>query len=119
MLECDEFQEAMSVPLSVTNTFIMLMKRESNPISDFFVLKPQYTLPMQTSNFNIRLCQDNEVDTQCTCRTLVEVFHDSCKIHTAEDNEDEVQCTQYNSSTQSSYRWYQSNQVIKGFKYHS
>lgn len=119
MLECDKFQEAMSTPLSLTNTFIMLKKKDSNPISDFFVPKPQYMLPTQTISFNIKLCQNNQVDTQCTCRTLVKVYHDSHKIHAAENNEDDVQYSQRNSSSQSLYRWYQSKQVIKGFKYHS
>ncbi|XP_014478367.1 PREDICTED: MAD2L1-binding protein isoform X2 [Dinoponera quadriceps] len=118
MLECDEFQEAMNIPLSITNTFIMLKKRDSNPVSDFFVPKSQYALPTQTITFNIRLCQNNQVDIQCTCRTLVKVYHDSYKIHTTKDNdEDNVQYIQ-RSSSPSSYRWYQSKQIIKGFKYH-
>lgn len=121
MLECDEFQEAMSTPSSITNTFIMLKKRDNNPVSDFFIPKPQYVLPTQsTSCFKIRLCQNDSVDTQCTCRTLVKVYHDSCKIHAAEDNhEDNIQYIQRDISTQCSYRWYQSKQIIKGFKYHS
>ncbi|EFN85910.1 MAD2L1-binding protein [Harpegnathos saltator] len=119
MLECDEFQTAMSIPISATNTFIMLKKKDSNPISDFFIPKPQYVIPTQTTSFNIRLCQSNQVNIQCTCRNLVKVHHDSYTLHAAEDyNEDNVQYIQHDSSTQSSYHWHQSKQIIKGFKYH-
>ncbi|XP_011707225.1 PREDICTED: MAD2L1-binding protein-like [Wasmannia auropunctata] len=117
MLECDEFQKAMDVPLNMTNMFVMLRKSDSNSVSDFFLPKPQYVPPAQaTSCFRIRLCHGDQVDVQCSCRTLVEVYHDSCETYL--ENEDDVQYTQYNSSTQSSYRWYQSKQIIKGFKYH-
>ncbi|XP_071558919.1 MAD2L1-binding protein isoform X2 [Temnothorax nylanderi] len=118
MLECDEFQEAMNVPLNMTNMFVMLRKNDSNSVSDFFLPKPQYVPPMQTAScFRIKLCQSDQVDMQCNCRTLVKVYHDSCKTYL--ENEDDVQYTQYNSATQSSYRWYQSKQIIKGFKFSS
>ncbi|XP_011647291.1 MAD2L1-binding protein isoform X2 [Pogonomyrmex barbatus] len=118
MLECDEFQEAMNIPLNMTNMFVMLRKSDSNSVSDFFLPKPQYVPPTQTAScFKIKLCQSDKVDIQCNCRTLIKVCHDSCKIYL--ENEDDVQYTQYNSSTQSSYRWYQSKQIIKGFKFYS
>ncbi|XP_012523357.1 MAD2L1-binding protein [Monomorium pharaonis] len=117
MLECDKFQEAMNVPLSMTNMFIMLRKSDSNSVSDFFLLKPQYVPPNQTANrFKIKLCQSDQVDMQCDCRTLVKVYRDSCET-CLENEENDVQYTQYNSSTESSYRWYQSKQIIKGFKF--
>ncbi|TGZ56508.1 Uncharacterized protein DBV15_07124 [Temnothorax longispinosus] len=118
MLECDEFQEAMNVPLNMTNMFVMLRKNDSNSVSDFFLPKPQYVPPMQTAScFRIKLCQSDQADMRCNCRTLVKVYHDSCKTYL--ENEDDVQYTQYNSATQSSYRWYQSKQIIKGFKFSS
>ncbi|KAL0118690.1 hypothetical protein PUN28_009390 [Cardiocondyla obscurior] len=118
MLECDEFQQAMNDPLNMTNMFVMLRKSDSNLVSDFFLPKPQYVPPVQAVNsFRIKLCQNDKVDVQCNCRTLVKVYHDSCKTYS--ENEDDVQYTQYNNSTQSSYRWYQSKQIIKGFKFYS
>lgn len=116
MLECDEFQEAMSIPSSITNTFVMLKKSDANSVSEFFLPKPQYTPPTQNVNrFKIKLCQNNQADVQCNCRTLVKVYHDSYKTM----NEDDVQCTQNDSPVHSSYRWYQSKQIIKGFKFYS
>lgn len=118
MLECDKFQEAMNVPLNMTNLFVMLRKSDSNSVSDFFLPKPQYVPSVQAAScFRIKLCQSDQVDMQCNCRTLVKVYHDSCKTYL--ENEDDVQYTQYNNSTQSSYRWYQSKQIIKGFKFYS
>jgi len=118
MLECQEFQEAMNIPLNMTNMFIMLKKRDTNVVSEFFLPKPQYMPPIQTTScFKIKLCQNDLLDMQCNCRTLIKVYHDSCKTH-LEDDED-VQYTDYDSSTQSSYRWYQSKQIIKGFKFYS
>lgn len=118
MLECNEFQEAMNIPLNMTNMFVMLRKSDSNSVSDFFLLKPQYVPPMQMAScFRFKLCQSDQVDVQCNCRTLVKVYHDSCETNL--ENEDDVQYTQYSSSTQSSYRWYQSKQIIKGFKFYS
>jgi len=118
MLECDKFQKAMNVPLNMTNMFVMLRKSDSNLVSDFFLPKPQYVPPIQTTNcFRIKLCQSDQINMQCNCRTLIKVYRDSCKAYL--ENEDDVQYTQYNSSTQSSYQWYQSKQIIKGFKFYS
>jgi len=116
-LECDEFQEAMNIPLSMTNMFIMLKKNDGNSASDFFLPKPQYILPTQqsTSCFRIKLCQSDQVNIECNCESLVAVYHDSFKIQL--EDEDNVQYTQYNSSNQSLYQWYQSKQIIKGFKF--
>lgn len=123
MLECEEFQKAMDIPLNVTNMFVMLRKRDINPISEFFLLKPQYVPPthnhiQNTSCFKIKLCQKDLLDMQCNCRTLVQVYDDSCETH-LENDDDDVQYSQYDSSTRASYRWYQSKQIIKGYKFHS
>jgi len=118
MLACNEFQEAMNASSNMTNMFVMLRKSGSNSVSNFFLPKPEYVPPVQTtSSFRIKLCHSDQVDMQCNCRTLVKVYQDSCKTYA--ENEDNVQYTQYNSSTQSSYRWYQSKQIIKGFKFYS
>ncbi|GAB1863624.1 MAD2L1-binding protein [Camponotus japonicus] len=119
LLECDEFQEAMNIPLSMTNMFIMLKKNDGNSASDFFLPKPQYILPTQqsTSCFRIKLCQSDQVNIECNCESLVAVYHDSFKIQL--EDEDNVQYTQYNSSNQFLYQWYQSKQIIKGFKFHT
>ncbi|XP_018373104.1 PREDICTED: MAD2L1-binding protein isoform X1 [Trachymyrmex cornetzi] len=117
MFECDEFQKAMNAPLNMTNMFIMLKKSDSNSVSDFFLPKPQYVPSVQTAGcFKIKLCQSDQVEIRCNCRTLIKVYHDSCMTYL--ENEDDVQYTQYNNSTQSSYQWYQSKQVIKGFKFY-
>ncbi|XP_072742526.1 MAD2L1-binding protein [Anoplolepis gracilipes] len=116
LLECGEFQEAMDIPLNMTNMFIMLKKNDGNSISDFFLPKPQYVPPVQ-SCFRIKLYQNDQLDMQCNCGSLVAVYHDSYKMQI--ENEDNVQYTQYNSSTQSLYQWYQSKQIIKGFKFRS
>lgn len=107
----------MNIPLSMTNMFIMLKKNDGNSASDFFLPKPQYILPTQqsTSCFRIKLCQNDQVNIGCNCESLVAVYHDSFKIQL--ENEDNVQYTQYNSSNQSLYQWYQSKQIIKGFKF--
>lgn len=102
----------------MTNMFIMLKKNDGNSVSDFFLPKPQYVPPIQTAScFRIKLCQSDQVDTQCNCESLVAVYHDSYKIQL--ENEDNVQYTQHNSSTHSLYQWYQSKQIIKGFKFRS
>ncbi|XP_070158473.1 MAD2L1-binding protein [Polyergus mexicanus] len=119
LLECGEFQEAMNIPLSMTNMFVMLKKNDDNSVSDFFLPKPQYAPPMKTAScFRIKLCQsDPRADTRCNCESLVAVYHDSYKIQL--ENEDDAQYTRYNSSTHSLYRWYQSKEIIKGFKFRS
>lgn len=106
----------MNIPLSMTNMFIMLKKNDGNSASDFFLPKPQYILPTQQStSCRIKLCQNDQVNIECNCESLVAVYHDSFKIQL--ENEDNVQYTQYNSSNQSLYQWYQSKQIIKGFKF--
>ncbi|KAL6423259.1 hypothetical protein ACFW04_010134 [Cataglyphis niger] len=118
LLGCSEFQEAMNIPLSMTNMFIMLKKNDGNSVSDFFLPKPQYVPPIQTAScFRLKLCHSDQVNMQCNCESLVAVYHDSYKIQL--ENEDNVQYTQYNSSTHSLYQWYQSKQIIKGFKFRS
>lgn len=98
--------------------FVMLKKHDSNSVSEYFLPKQQYEPPAQTrSCFNIRLCQGDETDIQCNCRTLVKVYHESCKTQLTDEND--VQYSQHNSSTQSLYQWYQSKLIIKGFKFYS
>ncbi|XP_029179205.1 MAD2L1-binding protein [Nylanderia fulva] len=117
LLECSEFQEAMGTPLNMTNVFVMLKKNDDNSVSDFFLPKPQYKLPVQTATcFRIKLCQSDQVNVQCNCASLVQIYHDSY-MQLEKKLEDNVQYTQYNSSTESLYRWYQSKQIVKGFKF--
>lgn len=120
MIDCEEFQEAMTMPIGPTNTFVLVRKSDVNPLSTFFIPKPQYTFPVQTSHFHIQLDHNKDIQTSCTCSSAVKVFHDQ-KNEYITDNEKLNSFNKSNScessTSSSSYQWYQARKVIKGFKY--
>ncbi|XP_043272965.1 MAD2L1-binding protein [Venturia canescens] len=117
IVECEEFQEAMTVPLGVTNTFVLLQKSDSNPTSDFFLPKPQYIPPTQaTTCFAIKFRQNSSEVVNCHCKNVIKIYHDFPQIiHENNDSHND-----YNSKERQHnypYLWYQSREVIKGFKF--
>lgn len=113
IIECEEFQEAMSVPLGLTNTFVMLQKSDTNSISDFFLPKPQYMPPTQaTTCFAIKLSHAAEMEMNCDCKNAIKVYHDLPHGKSEEDFDDEQP-----NRNDCPYLWYQSREVIKGFKF--
>ncbi|KAG7200120.1 hypothetical protein KM043_000562 [Ampulex compressa] len=116
MLQCTELQEELMLPLSPTNTFVLLQKTDSNSVSEFFLPKPQYTPASPTSTcFRIKLQHNSQVIPQCNCVEIVKVYDEVSDTAIAERKE--VQTAESNALDQASYIWYQSKEVIKGFKY--
>ncbi|XP_015117633.1 MAD2L1-binding protein [Diachasma alloeum] len=109
VIECQEFQEAMTVPLGPTNTFVLLQKSDSNPKSDFFLPKPHYSPNSQTSSFCIRL-HHKEIVEDCQCSSVVRPYYDNPKDRPEEIAEEKQEIV-------APYLWYQSREVVKGFKY--
>lgn len=122
--ESREFQEAMTLPLSPTNTFILVQKSDSNRVSEFFLPKPRYALPTGTagSRFHIQFCDQDQYDWDCDCGNAVRVYQDSDS--SCSDLATSQSMTRQNSPEgrlawceDSAYQWYQSRDVIKGFKF--
>lgn len=115
ILESSEFQDAMSLPLGPTNTFVMLEKSDCNSTSDFFLLKPQYSPPVTC--FRVKLHQSNQTKLVCNCIDMVKVYHE---LSESADNQTAESCLLRNPDgeiMQAPYKWYQSKEVIRGFKY--
>ncbi|XP_034942551.1 MAD2L1-binding protein [Chelonus insularis] len=118
LIECSDFQQAIATPLSVTNTFVLVKKSDSNPKSEFFLPKPQYYLPVQISCFSIKLFyNEDDFNSDCTCSNIVKVYNDNQLDKTSQttiniDNSN-VTCMETNVP----YIWYQSKEVVKGFKF--
>lgn len=116
-MECTEFQDSMTLPLGPTNTFILLQKSDNNSISNFFLPKPHYVPSIQTSqSFRIKFLYNSQLDIDCNCTNLIKVYRDlgnPCKDNST------MQCEKQSNEeiVQAPFRWYQSREVIKGFKY--
>ncbi|XP_024936093.1 MAD2L1-binding protein [Cephus cinctus] len=118
MFENTEFQEAISVPLAPTNTFVLLHKKDYNMVSQFFLPKPQYMLPERIANrLCIKLDHINEIPSDCNCTTLVKVHHDSFNANYVEDSIKDSLDLSKHCTADIPYQWYQSKEVIKGFKF--
>ncbi|XP_066599820.1 MAD2L1-binding protein-like isoform X3 [Prorops nasuta] len=88
MMECSDFQEAMSNPLGPTNTFILLSKNDSNNASEFFLPKPHYNLPPHASTrFRIVLKYNNEVNAQHDSSNLFRLYKDISTESVDEEHE--------------------------------
>ncbi|KAI4484378.1 hypothetical protein M0802_013105 [Mischocyttarus mexicanus] len=117
MLQCTEFQDAMTLPLGPTNTFVMLQKSDSNSISHFFLPKPHYIPSIQTpQSFRIKLLDNNKLNVNCNCTNLVHVYRELGKSY---EDDSIGQCEEQSNeqTVQAPFRWYQSREIIKGFKY--
>ena len=117
MIESEDFQNAMTLPLGPTNTFVLLQKSDTNQISEFFIPKPQYTLPAQASCFRIRFEHSEDIQLNCYCPGLVDIFYDSRNEYHIENNYSTTFNELNYSKPSESYQWYQSREVIKGFKF--
>ncbi|XP_017757615.1 PREDICTED: MAD2L1-binding protein [Eufriesea mexicana] len=118
MLECSEFQDALTLPLNPTNTFVLIHKSDSNSVSEFFLPKPQYLPPIQTSNyFVIKLQHNDEIKINCNCINIVKVYNEVSESKTNVDKDIEFLNNSSICITQVPYQWYQSREVIKGFKF--
>ncbi|KAF7382448.1 hypothetical protein HZH68_015367 [Vespula germanica] len=118
MMECKEFQDAMTLPLGPTNTFFLLQKSDNNSLSNFFLPKPNYIPSIQTSqSFRIKLLHNNQLDIDCNCTNLVKVYRELANTNFKDDSI--MQCKEQSNEqiVQAPFRWYQSREVIKGFKY--
>jgi hypothetical protein len=113
MLECTEFQDEMTIPLEHTNTFVLVHKKDPYQISRFFIPKTQFSLSSLNANlFHIKLNYNENHELKCNCDNLIKVHHDSPKKTYREKN-----CNTENVDTEVTYQWYQSKEVIKGFKF--
>ena len=117
MIECDEFQNAMTLPLGPTNTFVLVQKSDTNLISEFFIPKPQYALPVQVPCFRIRIDNCQGVQTNCLCPSAVNVLHDSRSEYHIESEDFNILNEPSKCIPSAPYQWYQSREVIKGFKF--
>ncbi|XP_046750878.1 MAD2L1-binding protein-like [Diprion similis] len=122
--ESGEFQEAMALPLMPTNTFFLLQKSDSNKVSEFFVPKPRYTVSNVTagSRFHLKLSHKSQEMWNCNCKNTVSVYRDrdvsylesAPSQNTAENGSTEKM---FEGIQDSIYQWYQSRDIIKGFKF--
>lgn len=115
ILKCEEFQDAMALPLGTTNTFIMLEKSDCNTTSEFFLLKPQYSPPVTC--FRIKLHHSDQAKLDCNCIDMIKVYHEVSESSDKETAESRFLRNSEGKIIQAPYRWYQSKEVIKGFKY--
>ena len=118
MLECSEFQDALTSPLHPTNTFVLIQKSDSNAVSEFFLPKPQYIPPIHTSNyFVIKLQHSDQVKVDCNCIDIVKVYNEVSDCNTNKGRDIQLLNNSNGNNTHSPYCWYQSKEVIKGFKF--
>ncbi|XP_043511903.1 MAD2L1-binding protein isoform X2 [Frieseomelitta varia] len=90
ILECPEFQAALSLPLSPTNTFVLIQKSDDNLVSEFFLPKPQYIPSNQSSNyFVIKLQHNDQVRLNCNCMNLVKVYNEVSESDTTRSKDTE------------------------------
>ncbi|XP_053984505.1 MAD2L1-binding protein [Hylaeus volcanicus] len=118
MLECSEFQDAIASPLNPTNTFVLVQKSDSNSVSDFFLPKPQYIPPIRNSNcFFIKFHHSEQIKIDCNCIDIVKVYNELSESNINKDRA--IQCLNKSNGNiiNVPYQWYQSREVIKGFKY--
>ncbi|XP_017883013.1 MAD2L1-binding protein [Ceratina calcarata] len=118
MLECSEFQDALTSPLKPTNTFVLIQKSDNNSVSEYFLPKPQYIPPIQISNyFVIKLQYNNAINEICNCMNLVRVYNDVPEPGDCKRKDVEFLQKSDTGTRSVSYQWYQSREVIKGFQF--
>ncbi|XP_076234011.1 MAD2L1-binding protein [Calliopsis andreniformis] len=118
MLECSEFQDAISAPLNPTNTFVLIQKSDSNSLSEFFLPKPQYMPPIKTTNcFIIKLHHKDQIQMDCNCVDIVKVYNEVFETNPNKDKDIQFLNNSHGNITSVPYQWYQSKEVIKGFKF--
>lgn len=116
MLASSEFQDALTVPLGLTNTFILVQKDDTNSVSDFFLPKPQYAPPTRTPCFTIKFNHEREVNVNCSCEDAVKVYDERFEARNYSISVNSFQ-SNGNCNNQVLSKWYQSREIIKGFKY--
>lgn len=115
MCECEELQGALTMPLGLTNTFVMIQKSDPSEMSSFFLPKPDYRLSTTARKFRIKLVYNDEcLSTKCECPNLVNILSDSANLDELELSPDDFERS---DNFEDGYQWYQSKEVIKGFKY--
>lgn len=118
MLECSEFQDAITSPLNPTNTFVLVQKSDSHSISEFFLPKPQYVPPIRTSNcFLIKLHHSDQIKMDCNCIDIVKVYNELTESNINKDKDIQYLHNSNGNIINVPYQWYQSREVFKGFKY--
>lgn len=118
MMECSEFQDAMTLPLGPTNMFLLLQKSDNNSISNFFLPKPQYIPTIQTlSSFRIKLLHKNQLSIDCNCANLVQIYREIANPYNRDESNEKFEEHSSEQIVQAPFRWYQSKEVIRGFKY--
>lgn len=118
-MESSEFQEAMALPLNPTNTFFLLKKSDSHELCEFFLPKPQYEPPSSNQTcFRIKFQSNENMIKSCNCMNLVRVYNEF-KDEEIMDRSN-VQLLKYKTNYQNTgipYTWYQSKEVLRGFKF--
>ncbi|XP_031831303.1 MAD2L1-binding protein [Nomia melanderi] len=118
MSECSEFQDAISSPLTLTNTFVLLEKSDSNLISEFFLPKPYYIPPIKNSKcFIIKLQHSNQIKMDCNCIDLVKIYNELSESDSKKTEDINFLKNSNENITNVPFQWYQSREVIKGFKF--
>ena len=118
MLECEEFQNEMTLPMGLTNTFVLVHKQDSRKVSEFFLPKPHFTLLTQnTSSFYIHLNYRENNQFQCNCRNLITVYNDSERHYENDMNEAKPLKKDLRQDLNVPYQWFQSKDIFKGFKF--
>ncbi|XP_076666337.1 MAD2L1-binding protein [Andrena cerasifolii] len=118
MLECSEFQDAIIAPLNPTNTFVLIQKSDSNTVSEFFLPKPQYMPAVKASNtFVIKLRHNDKIQMSCNCIKLVKVYNEVSRASSDKDTDVQFVDKSNGNVMNAPYQWYQSREVLKGFKF--
>ncbi|XP_046433957.1 MAD2L1-binding protein-like [Neodiprion virginianus] len=122
--ESVDFQEAMALPLMPTNTFFLLQKRDCNKVSEFFLPKPRYAITNATagSRLHLKLSHKSQEMRNCNCKNTVSVYRDRDASYSElapSQNTDGHHSTEkiFEGGQDSIYQWYQSRDIIKGFKF--
>ncbi|XP_078034396.1 MAD2L1-binding protein [Augochlora pura] len=119
MLECSDFQDAISTPMSLTNTFVLIEKSDRNSVSEFFLPKPSYALPVKKVNcFTFKLSNNNHINMDCNCIHVLKIYNDlPSDSNSKEDSNIEFLKNLNENIENMPFQWYQSREIIKGFKF--
>lgn len=101
----------MSHPLGLTSTFVLLQKADRKT-TEFFMPKPHFAVPSgpRVNSFTFKFKHVEE--TPCECNSIIHIYNDFYDEKAANFVSSDVSDTE-----ELRYSWYQSRQVIKGFKY--
>lgn len=103
----------MAKQMPLTNTFVLVQKKDSRESSTYFLPKPQFNMPNQrVTTFNIKLNYNDNVNCQCKCENLVKVYDETRSKY----YQDRQTFNLKDPNCEFTFKWYQSKEIFKGFK---